>query len=317
MANERVGNFWLWISITLFVAIEWVLIFRPSFRTSFTFFYQLPRDFSCSQLSKADSELGFFNWKMWAIFCLSQAIVWGAVFYISTRRIIDLWGTGERTGRSWRVFKVIFRLLAFGFGLWFFLTPTHAWDLGGCFSEHVTVAGAPALGYIAVGSSVLAMWILGNRVSTLDVESGCLIVARQYLVFRKHLQSLLSMSSMILVFGVIGLLTRKSFFESVSRQRLFYPHSILLEGFEYTLLLALAYAPVHAAFNLIGIKIRNALIPNSAKEDGSDFQQWWRFSQDLDDLLQIKIDDWRTLGPSFSILAPFLLGLVSTLVKKG
>ncbi len=305
----------LWLVIALFLAGEWIIIFRPDLSTSFRFLRQLPRDVYCSDLSKADTELRFFNLKVWAIVSLSQAVVWGAAFYIAMRWLNGLWRTGEHEGRWARVLIVAIRVLAFAFGLWFFLTPTHAWNLG-CFSTHVTAHNSGVLGYLAVGAAVVVMWVLENRVCALDAERAHLGAVRQYLELRQKLQTLLAMSSFVLAFGVIGLIARRTFVEPISRQNL-YPQSVMLEGFEYTILLGLAYAPVHASFNAAGVKIRNALVPLPVKGDVKGLQEWSRLSGDLSDLLQIKLYDWKTFGPGIPILAPFLLGLLSTLFKSG
>lgn len=292
-----------------------MIIFRPDLRTSFSFLRQLPRDVQCSEWSKADTEPRFFNLKVWAIVSLSQAVVWGAVFYIAMRWLVGLWRTGEREGRWGRVLKVAFRFLAFTFGLWFFLTPAHAWDLG-CFSAHVTAHDSGALGYLSVGAAVVVMWVLENRVGALGAEKAHLGAVRQYLELRQKLQTLLAMSSFVLAFGVIALIARRTFIELISSQNI-YPQSVMLEGFEYTILLGLAYAPVHASFNAVGVQLRNALVPLPAKGDVSGLQEWSRLSSDLSDLLQIRLYDWKTFGPGIPILAPFLLGLLSTLFKNG
>jgi len=312
--RQLLGRVLLWLVIALFVAGEWMIIFRPDLGTSFNFLRQPPRNVQCSEWSQAETELRFFNLKVWAIVSLSQAVVWGAVFFIAVRWLAGLAMTGASEGRWARVLKVAVRFLAFTFGLWFFLTPTHSWDLR-CFSAHVTAHNSGALGYLAVGAAVLVMWVLENRVAALDAETH-LGAVRQYLELRQKLQTLLAMASFVLAFGVIGLITRKTFVELISRQDL-YPQSVMLEGFEYTILLGLAYAPVHASFNAAGVRIRNALVPLPVKGDVKGLQEWSRLSNDLSDLLQISLYDWKTFGPGIPILAPFLLGLLSTLFKSG
>jgi uncharacterized protein YybS (DUF2232 family) len=37
-------------------------------------------------------------------------------------------------------------------------------------------------------------------------------------------------------------------------------------------------------------------------------------AEKLDSILRLKIGDWATLGPGFSILGPVLVGLISTLL---
>jgi hypothetical protein len=308
--QELFGRRWLWLSIVLFIVGEWVIVFRPDLLTSFSFFRQLPENVHCDTFPKTD--VSFFNLKMWVIVSLAQAAVWGAVFHTSIRWLIELWRAGEPQGRKWRVLKVSIRFLIFACGLWFVLTPESPWVLD-CFSKNVTVHGSAGLGYLAVGSAVVVMWILENRINALDVEQHATVV-RQYIELRQKLQTLLSMSSLVLAFGIIGLVSRRTFLELISQGNL-YPQSIMLEGFQYSILLGLAYAPVHASFNVVGTKIRNVLAPPPARGNATGLQEWSRLSNDLSDLLQIRMYDWKTFGPGIPILAPFLLGLLSTLFK--
>ena len=136
-----------------------------------------------------------------------------------------------------------------------------------------------------------------------------------YLELRHKLQVLLSMASLILAAGVLGLMTRRAFLKPISPDS-FFPASIVMEGFEYTILLALAYAPVHAAFNTVGAKLRESLVPPAPANDSIEaIQSWAGLSNSLGELLQISIYDWKSFGPGFPILAPFLLGLLSNLLK--
>lgn len=111
-------------------------------------------------------------------------------------------------------------------------------------------------------------------------------------------------------------MTRRAFLQPISPDS-FFSGSIVLEGFEYTVLLALAYAPVHAAFNTVGIKLRKSLIPATPTNDSTEaLQSWASLSNNLGELLQISVYDWKSFGPGFPILAPFLLSLLSGLIKR-
>lgn len=304
---------WQWLLVLLFVAGEWFILFAPDLRSSFAFLRQGVESLACPDIPK-DALLQFFNFRMWLIVSLSQAIIWGAVACVSLRWLGDLWMTGEPGGRWRRVVTVVFRSLLFGFGLWFFLTPAPKWHLG-CFSGHISVRASGVLAYVAVGFAAIVMWVLENRVCSLPLEKPTLATTRRYVELRHRLQILLLMSSVILAFGVIGLIARRTFLQEISPDS-FFPNSIVLEGFEYTLLLALAYAPVHAAFNTVGAKLRDGLMPVPESDGVDAIQQWAKFSNELGDLMQIQIYDWKSFGPGIPILAPFLLGLISDLLKK-
>jgi hypothetical protein len=297
--------------VFVFVAAEWVILFHPRLSSSVRFLRQAPQTVDCPNWPQA--ETAFFNLKVWVIVSLAQAIIWGVVTYASIRWLFDLWRTGEQAGRWRRVVTVILRSLIFGLGLWFFLTPVPYWHLG-CFSQHLSAQGAGSLAYVAVGSATIVMWILENRVCKLADTRANVEAVHKYLELRQKLQTLLSMSSLVLVLGVIGLVTRQAFIEPLSMNIVF-PHSIVLEGLEYTILLGLAYAPVHSAFSRVGGKIRDDLTPYPSRDDVAAIQQWSRLSNELGDVMQIGLHDWKRFGPGFPILAPFLLSLLSTLVK--
>jgi hypothetical protein len=301
---------WLWLSVFIFVAVEWVILFSPDVCHSFSFIRQRPQAVSCPDWK--NPETAYLNLKTWVIVSLSQAAVWGAVFFASIRCGAAVWDEGESRRRQ-RAVPIICRVLIFALGLWFFLDPAPLWDLG-CFSAHINARGSAAAGYFAVGAAAVVMWMLENRVSDLDPAEPGLEVALKYLEWRRKLQTLLSMSSLVLVFGIFGLITRRSFVALSPKS--FFPQPIILEGFEYTVLLALAYAPVHAAFNSVGTRIRNSLAPRPLQDDVAALLKWSRLSNKLGDLMQIKLYDWKSFGPVFPILAPFILGVLSDLAKE-
>jgi hypothetical protein len=306
--NERIHDRkWLWLSVCAFVAAEWVILFSPDLCHSFNFIRQRPQAVSCTDWK--NPETAYLNLKTWVIVSLSQAAVWGAVFFASIRCGAAVWQEGESRRRQ-RAVAIIFRVLIFGLGLKLFLDPAPRWDLG-CFSAHISARGSAAAGYFAVGAAAVVMWMLENRVGDLNPAQPGLEVALKYLEWRQKLQTLLSMSSLVLVFGIFGLIARRSFVALSSKS--FFPQPIILEGFEYTVLLALAYAPVHAAFNSMGTRIRDSLAPRPLQDDAAALLKWSRLSNKLGDLMQIKLYDWKSFGPVFPILAPFILGLLSDL----
>jgi hypothetical protein len=304
----------LWFLVFLFACGEWLIIFKPDLRSSLSFLRQSPQSFSCTDLPK-EAALLFFNFKVWVVVALAQAIGWGVVAYVSLRWLAELWRTGEVAGRWRRVGTIVIRCLLFGLGLWFFLTPPPSWHME-CFTGHVAVEASGVLAYVAVGCATIVMWVLESRVCALPEAEGRLANTCSYLELRHKLQTLLSMASLVLAFGVIGLMTRRAFLQPISPDS-FFSGSIVLEGFEYTVLLALAYAPVHAAFNTVGIKLRKSLIPAAPTNDSIEaLQSWASLSSNLGELLQISVYDWKTFGPGFPILAPFLLSLLSGLIKR-
>ena len=305
---------WLWLLVFLFVCAEWLILFNPDLRSSFNFLRQSQGPFRCPEQPQ-EAALLFFNFKVWTIVSLTQAIVWGVITYVSLRWLAELWRSGDASGRWKRVGIIIVRCVMFGIGLWFFLTPSPSWSEG-CFSGHVNVRSSGVLAYLAVGCATIVMWVLENRVCSLPVEYSRLAAISRYLQLRHKLQTLLSMASLALAFGVIGLMARRAFLQPISPDS-FVPGSIVLEGFEYTVLLGLAYAPVHAAFNTIGVKLRETLVPDSPDQDNLEgIQKWAKASNELGELLQITMYDWKNFGPGFPILAPFLLSLLSGLLKR-
>lgn len=304
---------WLWLLVFLFISSEWLIIFTPDLRSSFSLMRQRPELFPCPTLAQGAALL-FFNFKVWVVVSLTQAVTWGVVAYISLHWLGELWRTGEAAGRWRRIGSIGVRSVLFGASLWFFLTPAPGWNLG-CFAGRINIRASGVLAYLAVGFATVVMWTLENRVCALPMDQGQAITTRRYLDLRHKLQTLLSMSSLLLAFGVVGLMTRRAFLQPISPAS-FFPGSIVLEGFEYTVLLALAYAPVHAAFNAVGATLRSALLPAiPPNADTKDIENWARLSSELGDLLQISVYDWKSFGPGFPILAPFLLSLLSGLVR--
>src|ERR1051326_8462693 len=134
-AHERIFNTrWLWILVFFFALGEWAIIFAPDIHSSLVFLRQAPRSFSCGDLA-GDAALLFFNFKVWVLVSLAQAIGWGVVAYVALRWLGQLWRTGEAAGRWQRVGKITLRAFMFALGLWFFLTPSPSWNMG-CFRGH-------------------------------------------------------------------------------------------------------------------------------------------------------------------------------------
>lgn len=317
-ARKRIYNskWWLWFWIFFFVSLEWWNIFSWNVPASFRFVSQTPETFSCLQ-RPLQSRLEFFNFKVWLIVALAQAVVWGTVASVALRELLDLWSTAGGACR-WRrrvTGAVAVRALLFGAGLGFlllFLTRFPQWELG-CFKGHLRMemAGLPA--YLAAGLAAIIMWLLEKRICILNMRNRR-AATQLYLKLRQELQKSLLMASLVLVFGVIGLVTRRTFLQELSPNS-FFPNSIVLEGLEYTLLLALAYAPVHAAFNSVGATLLEMLVPLPAGDRPEDIQDWIKRSNDFGDLMQIRVYDWKSFGPGFPILAPFLMSLLASLLK--
>lgn len=317
-ARKRIFNskWWLWFWIFFFVSLEWWNIFGWNVPASFRFVSQTPDTFSCSQRPLEYRE-EFFNFEVWLIVALAQAVVWGVVASGALRGLLELWFTAGDAHRWRRMVAraVAVRAVLFGGALGFlllFLTPFPHWKLG-CFEGHLrmTMAGLPA--YLAAGLAATTMWVQEKRVCSLNLQHRH-AATEHYLKLREELQTSLLMASLVLVFGVIGLVTRRTFLQDMSPNS-FFPNSILLEGLEYTLLLALAYAPVHAVFNSVGKKLRDMLVPPPSDDRPESIQDWIKRSNEFGDLMQIRIYDWKSFGPGFPILAPFLMSLLAGLFK--
>src|SRR3954452_25061291 len=85
------------------------------------FLYQTPESFTCpDQPRKAASD--FFNFKVWLVVALAQAVVWGVVASVALRWLFYLWlYTRETAGRLRRKITVaiLLRVILFGGSLWF------------------------------------------------------------------------------------------------------------------------------------------------------------------------------------------------------
>ena len=72
----------LWFLVFLFACGEWLIIFKPDLRSSLSFLRLSPQSFSCTDLPR-EAALLFFNFKVWVVVALAQAIGWGVVAYVS------------------------------------------------------------------------------------------------------------------------------------------------------------------------------------------------------------------------------------------
>ena len=46
-------------------------------------------------------------------------------------------------------------------------------------------------------------------------------------------------------------------------------------------------------------------------------EKWAEHREKLDDLLELQVRDWKSLGPQIAIVAPLATGLASRLIGKG
>src|SRR5262249_32691172 len=161
--------------------------------SAFAYVHRSPQSFSCPGWDAAKAAGDFFNFKVWVIIALAQAVIWGTVAAVSFRWLVYLWPKPRAAGMLKEVWSAILvRVLLFGGGLAFFmlyLTPLPYWDLG-CFTGYIRInlAGLPA--YMAAGLAAAAMWVLEQRVYSLSPGAGLLATTRYYLDLRHKLQVL-------------------------------------------------------------------------------------------------------------------------------
>ena len=78
------ARWWLLTLVFLFLCLEWWNIFGWNLRAASIFLYQTPESFTCpDQPRKAASD--FFNFKVWLVVALAQAVVWGVVASVALR----------------------------------------------------------------------------------------------------------------------------------------------------------------------------------------------------------------------------------------
>src|SRR5207253_10303508 len=145
-----------------------------------------------------------------------------------------------------------------------------------------------------------------------------------YLRLREYLGNFLTVTAIVLALGTLSLNASRDFVKTATEYN-FFPHDLItIFGGVFTVLLAMAYAPAYLALRTLGSDVRDSIIPGVLPDDpkpagGKDggfetVETWAEHREKLDDLLQLQIRDWRTLGPQVAIIAPLATGLASRLI---
>lgn len=249
---------------------------------------------------------------------LIQAVLWGTVSYVSFLWIFEFWITGDPRGRAVRVIRVFCRICVFASPMILLLHRNPAWQLG-MYSSEVNFTGAGVIAFVAAGAIASCMWVAESRVLWLTQGRGLsdpLSTVQRYFVLRQKVQLLLFLLSLVLVMGIVGVLIRRMCAQSFNGNHAYPAEAVVLEGLVYTFLIALAYVPVHTTFNTIGTRIREAAVSYPRPSSIVGIETWSKQLTELDDILKLRIEEWKTIGPGFPILAPFLISLLSGLINK-
>lgn len=168
---------------------------------------------------------------------------------------------------------------------------------------------------LAAGLATMAMWSIEQHVKEIGGINPLREMA-QFLWLRQGIQLMLSLSSAILVFGVANLFARRAVVQSLAPENFLSEEQIMLQAFLYTVMIGLSYIPAYLAVNRAAAKLRDAILPAPTDASTAALLERQRASSAIDETLQIRLHDWKSLGPGFAILAPVMVGLATNIVTK-
>jgi hypothetical protein len=211
-------------------------------------------------------------------------------------------------------------------GVWYFIVRRvqPVWDLGP-YQGHINIRDAGVLGFVLGGLGVSAMWVVEIAVYSSRPVSGPVTRTQLncYLQLRQYLANFLTVTGIVLTLGTLSLSASRDFIKTASEHN-FFPHDLItVFGGVFTVLLGMAYAPAYLALRTLGSDVRDSLVPGvlpadskAGEKDGGveSVEKWAENREKLDDLLQLEIRDWRSLGPQVAIVAPLATGLASRLL---
>jgi hypothetical protein len=236
----------------------------------------------------------------------------GAIAGWSVLRVIELWRTGKNT--AYRVGLNLAKGLFFGAVMWVFLPPA-MWPPVPT-PERFRMASTSIPYYIAISLAMSALWVVERRFSELAISSSDANAVKAYLSLRSLAQSLVSLASAILVLGIISLAIRNALFRALNPTCGIAPESLLYEGLIYTVLLAVAYIPIHARFNAVGESVLDQLLKDVPMDGATNVQNWLKVKADIENLLELRTYEWKAFGPGLAVIAPLLTGFVTKGIER-
>jgi hypothetical protein len=277
-------SLWLWVTVVGFLAVEWSTVFRLDMRHSLAMVCTRPdllwaaisgyaqnNNVACTIHTLSDGQDAVLVLRTWIVLTLSVAIFGGAVVYVCLKWLVDLWRERESAGRLVRIVRIVLRVTLFGAILALLSPPDPGWDLG-CFTGRISLAGTSVPIFAVCGFVFSTMWALQFRVESLGVDSAGQELFLSYMELRHKLQVLMSLISLLFVAGVVLLLLRREVVDLGSPANLWPRQAILLRGIEYSVLLSVAYAPIHSSINAVGCRIRESAMQRTSAIDASSIQ---------------------------------------------
>jgi hypothetical protein len=270
---------------------------------------------------------------------VSQAGLWGYLGSLSGEWVWQIWsgkkgalcGLSIRNGPSlgklrwyyWVAIITRFASVLAAIGVWYFIVRRVQpdWDLG-AYQDQINIRDAGVLGFMVGGLGASAMWLveiaayssrpvdLGHKVDKTHLD--------HYLRLRQYLANFLTVTAIVLTLGTLSLNASRTFVKTANEHN-FFPHDLIaVFGGVFTVLLGMAYTPAYLALRTLGSDVRDSLVPEVPPSDAragvESVEKWAENRQKLDDLLQLEIRDWRSLGPKVAIVAPLATGLASRLL---
>jgi len=183
----------------------------------------------------------------------------------------------------------------------------------------VSLSGLTVLGFVTAAVAVQGMWVM-EAVLFHGSDNAKIPSITDFIYWRDCLDRFLLVASCILGLGIISVATLRNFIWALGKQKEFPNEYVVLFGGLYSILLALAYAPVYLAFQRKGAEITDFLLQELEKNMYppcfQSIEKWATHKTKLEDILRLRFRNWASLGPGLSILAPLVIAVVSRILAK-
>jgi hypothetical protein len=240
-----------------------------------------------------------------------------ACYRTPRRRARPIEPVGSGMGREIGVCAVVFLVFVLG-GVVFAVLK----GPGAPFVPHyrVQIGLASAIGALVALLAGVGLWLTNDQVRAIARPAGDYTTddIEVFLALRADLQACLYALGLILSGAVVGAAAQRSATLATPGHDPFGLDGVLLYGTYFTIVLAVAYLPVHATLLVVGKEIRDGMMPpmpapTVAGAVNPDWEAWVTRYGSLGDLLELGVGANASLQAGVLILSPLLGALISFL----
>lgn len=163
--------------------------------------------------------------------------------------------------------------------------------------------------------AVAGMFMVGVRARTdlAKPRQAKRLRVRRYLELQRLLDSFLLVAALILGLGTLATAALRNAYNASVGTDAFAKEYVIIYGGLYSIALAIAYAAARGGLLLEGRRIRDALAGDPPAKS-SEFEDWSDARDNLNARLRLKFTGLPALGETFSVLAPLIVGAISSLL---